>query len=137
MNQKRGFTLIEVVVALSILGVGLMVIIELFAGGLRLGRASQEYTKATQYARTKMEELALKPSAIEGIEEGEFDETYRWKVETKRVDLFPFEKETDFKPPVDLLQIRVDVIWKSGLKERSMSVESFRSIKMETDEKKS
>lgn len=137
IRRKQGFTLIEIVVALAILGAGLMVIIELFAGGLRLGRASVEYTKASQHAKVKMEELTLKPPAIEGVEEGEFDETYRWKVETKRVDLLPFEKETDFKPPVELLHIRVEVIWKSGLKERSMSVESYRSIKMETDEKKS
>jgi hypothetical protein len=127
----------EVVVSLAILGVGLMVIIELFAGGLRLGRASGEYTQATQYARMKMEELALKPPAAEGIEEGEFDGTYRWKMETKRVDLLPFEKDIDFKPPVDLFHVKVDVIWKSGLKERSMSVESYRSIRVETDEKKS
>lgn len=137
MKRKRGFTLIEVVVALAILGVGLMVIMELFAGGLRLGRTSQEYTKATQHARTKMEEIALKPLTFEGIEEGEFDETYRWKIETRRVDLLTFEKETDFKPPIDLLHIKLEVIWKSGLKERSMSVESYRSIKMEIDEKKS
>lgn len=30
--RQRGFTLIEIVVALAILGVGLIVIIELFAG---------------------------------------------------------------------------------------------------------
>src|SRR4030043_28770 len=83
----RGFTLIEVVIALAILGVGLMVIIELFSGGLRLGRVSAEYTKAVNYARTKIEELALKPPAEEGVEEGEFNETYRWKIETKRIDL--------------------------------------------------
>lgn len=136
MERKQGFTLIEVVIGLAILGVGLMVVIELFAGGLRLGRASKEYTKATQYARVKMGELTLKPPSIEGVEEGEFDETYRWKMETKRVDLLPLEKDTDFKPPVDLLHIKVDVIWKSGLKERSVGVESYRSIKLETDEKK-
>jgi prepilin-type N-terminal cleavage/methylation domain-containing protein len=137
MDQKRGFTLIEVVISLAILGAGLMVIIELFAGGLRVGRASGEYTQATQYARMKMGELALKPPAAEGVEEGEFDESYRWKAETRRVDLLPFEKDIDFKPPVELFHIKLDVIWKSGLKERSMSVESYRSIRMETDEKKS
>jgi len=83
-KRGQGFTLIEVVVALAILGVGLMVIIELFAGGLRLGRASEEYTKAVNYSRMKLEELALKPLAEEGVEEGEFNETYRWKIETNR-----------------------------------------------------
>jgi general secretion pathway protein I len=136
-NIKNGFTLIEVVVGLAILGVGLMVIIELFAGGLRLGRVSEEYTKAVNYSRMKLEELALKPPAEEGVEEGEFNETYRWKIETKRIDLLPFERDTDFKPPVEFFHVKIDVIWKSGLKERSVGLESYRTIKLKSDEKKS
>lgn len=125
------------VVALAILGVGLMVIIELFAGGLRLGRVSEEYTKAVNYSRMKLEELALKPPSEEGVEEGEFNETYRWKIETKRIDLLPFERDTDFKPPVEFFHVKIDVIWKSGLKERSVGLESYRTIKLKSDEKKS
>ena len=60
--KNKGFTLIEVLVAVAILGVGLTVLIELFSGGLRLGRASEEYTKAVNYARMKMEEIAVKPT---------------------------------------------------------------------------
>lgn len=135
--KRKGFTLIEVVVGLAILGVGLMVIIELFAGGLRLGRVSEEYTKAVNYSRMKLEELALKPPAEEGVEEGEFNETYRWKIETKRIDLLPFERDTDFKPPVEFFHVKIDVIWKSGLKERSVGLESYRTIRLKSDEKKS
>jgi prepilin-type N-terminal cleavage/methylation domain-containing protein len=50
-KRFQGFTLIEVVVALTVLGVGLIVIIELFSGGLRLGRMAEEYTQAVSYAR--------------------------------------------------------------------------------------
>lgn len=50
-TSRAGFTLIEVVVALAILSVGLTVIIELFAGGLRLARTSEEYTKAVKIGR--------------------------------------------------------------------------------------
>lgn len=134
---RKGFILIEVVVGLAILGVGLMVIIELFSGGLRLGRVSEEYTKAVNYGRIKLEELTLKPSAEEGVEEGEFNETYRWKVETKRMELLPFERDLNFKPPVECFHIRIHVIWKSGLKERSIDLESYRTIKLETEEKRS
>ena len=65
--DKNGFTLIEVVIALAILGIGLTVIMELFSGGLRLGRVSEEYTKAMNYASLKMEEIATQKT----IEEGE------------------------------------------------------------------
>jgi len=136
-SRSRGFTLIEVVVALAILGVGLTMIIELFSGGLRLARASMEYTKAVNYARTKMEEIAVKSVVQEGTEEGESDDkAFRWQVAVKKVDLLSIDKSMDYKPPIELYQVKIDVFWKSGSKERSTSVESLKAIKPEEEEKK-
>ena len=136
-KRNKGFTLIEVVVALAILGVGLTVIIELFSGGLRVGRTSIEYTKAVNYARVKMEEIAMKPVVGEGTEEGESeDKTFRWQLGVKKVDLLSIDKSVDYKPPIELFQIKIDVFWRSGSKERSTSVESFRAIKPDDSEKK-
>ena len=137
-NRNKGFTLIEVVVAFAILGVGLTVIIELFSGGLRLARASMEYTKAVNYARIKMEEFTAKPAVEEGTEEGESDDkTFRWQVAVKKVDLLSIDKSVDYKPPIELYQVKIDVFWKSGSKERSTTVESLKAIKPEEGEKKS
>jgi len=131
-----GFTLIEVMVAFAILSVGLTVIIELFAGGLRLARVSEEYTTAVNYGRIKMEEIAVSPKMEEGSEEGKFDETFHWQVGVKKVDVLPIEKRPEFKVPVELFQIQVKVIWKSGSRERSASVETYKTIRVE-DEKES
>jgi len=127
----------EVVVALAILGIGLTVIIELFSGGLRLGRASVEYTKAVNYGRTKLEEVVLKDTMEEGSEEGEFDETYRWQMGVKKVDVLYLEEKTDYKPPAELYQIQVNIIWKSGLKERSTRIETYKTVQLKDEEKKS
>ncbi len=135
--STTGFTLIEVVVAMAILGIGMTVILELFSGSLRLLRTSGEYTKAVNYARVKMEEITVKPTMNEGIEEGEFDGAYRWQVDVKRVDILPARIETDFKPPVELFQVKLIVLWKSGTKERSTVLETYRTIKLEEEEKKS
>jgi general secretion pathway protein I len=134
--RNRGFTLIEVVVATAILGIGLTVIIELFSGGLRLARTSMEYTRAVNYARMKLEEIAVKKTMGEGSEEGKFDETYRWQVGVKKVDILPTESQTDYKPPTELFQVKVQVIWKSGSQERSALFESYRAIRSEDEEKK-
>jgi general secretion pathway protein I len=129
-----GFTLLEVVVAMAILGIGLTVILELFSGGLRLARTSVEYTQAVNYARMKMEEMRVKQTIEEGSEEGELDGTFRWQVETKRVDILPAQTGTDYKPPVDLFRVKVNVLWKSGTKERSTSLETYRVIKLQQEE---
>ena len=119
----------EVVVALALLGVGLIVIIELFSGGLRVGRVSGEYTQAVGYARVKMEDIALAREIKEGMEEGEFDKNFRWHLEVKRVDLLTGEPPVDITLPVDLYQIKLQVIWRSGSQERSAAIESMKVIK--------
>jgi len=130
-KKAPGFTLIEVVVAMAILSIGLVVIIELFGGGLRLGRVSEEYTKAAGYARIKMEEISLDKSLAEGVYQGEFDSNYRWQVEVKRVDLIPPGKDITYRPSVALYRVRIDVLWRSGLKDRVASIESYRLLKEE------
>jgi hypothetical protein len=82
-----------------------------------------------------MEEIAVKPKMVEGSEEGKFDETFRWQVGVKKVDLLPIEKKPDLKLPVEFFQIQIKVIWKSGSKERSTSVESYRTIRVEEEKK--
>ncbi len=133
----KGFTLLEVVIAMAILGMGLAVIMELFSGGFRLGRTSEEYTKAANYARIKLEEIGSQQNITEGTEEGEFDDVFRWKVSMKKIDILPIEKDPNFKPPVELFQVKVSVLWKSGSKERSASIESYKMSKSGGDEKKS
>jgi general secretion pathway protein I len=128
-SREKGFTLIEVVIALAILGIGLTAIIELFSGGLRLGRISQEDTKAMNFASLKMEEVVTQGAIEAGEGEGEFDAIFRWRTGIEKVDILPYDKGTEFKPPVDFYRIRVNVLWKSGAKERSASLESYRVVK--------
>ena len=129
--------MIEVVVAMAILGVGLIVIIELFSGGLRLGRASEEYSRAVSFARMKMEEVSLKEYLEEGNEAGEFDKDYRWQVAVKKMDILPLGKPPDFQPLVELYQVKVNILWKSGSKERFAGVETYKTIQAEAPSVKS
>jgi general secretion pathway protein I len=129
--RNRGFTLIEIVVAMAILGVGLIVVIELFSGGLRLGRASEDYTKAVGLARLKMEEFTLRESLEEGNEAGDFDRDFRWQVGVKKVDILPAEKLPEFRPPVELYQIKVNILWGSGSREKSAGIETYKTVEVE------
>jgi len=87
------------------------------------------------YARMKMEEIAVKEKMEEGSEEGKIDDTFHWKVETKQVNILPVEDKTDFKPPAVIFQVKIDILWKSGSKERSTRIESYKTIKRYDEEK--
>ncbi len=136
-RPDQGFTLIEIVVALAILGIGLTVIIELFSGGLRLGRTSEDYTKAIGYGRMKMEEIISKQTVEEGSDEGDFDKTFRWQVDIRKVDLLPADKDPDLKLPINLFRVKVNILWKLGSRERSTSLETYKTSKSEDSEQKS
>ncbi|HXX35063.1 MAG TPA: hypothetical protein VEM15_11385, partial [Thermodesulfobacteriota bacterium] len=89
------------------------------------------------FARMKLEEIISQQRIEEGTDEGEYDDTFRWQVSAKKMGLLPMEKDSDFKPPVELFQVKVDILWKSGSKEKSATIESYKVNKPGDDEKKS
>jgi general secretion pathway protein I len=127
-----GFTLLEVVVALAILGLGLVAVIQIFSGGLRLARATEEYSQAVHLAQAKLEEWRMAESLSEGEEEGEFNPRYRWWVGIRKVEVLPMEKK-EIQAPVELYQIQLKVRWETGGTEKAATFESFRLMKYRED----
>jgi general secretion pathway protein I len=72
--NARGFTLLEVLVALAILGVAVVASIQGFASGLRLLKLSGDHQEATLLADEKMREVVV---PVEGREEGTEDR-FQW-----------------------------------------------------------
>jgi type IV pilus modification protein PilV len=61
MNRERGMTLVEVLVALVVLGVALLAMAPLFSGAVRTNASSNQLTSANTLAREKLEELSGYP----------------------------------------------------------------------------
>jgi|WetSurMetagenome_2_1015567.scaffolds.fasta_scaffold07411_2 general secretion pathway protein I len=123
----KGFTLMEIMVAVAILGIALTVIMELFAGGLRLGKKSQEYSRAVFYGRQLLEELCLKKEFPGLVEEGIFTGSeYRWRYEVAPVFLVDNDKEKKF--PLNIFKITVFVFWLSGDKEKNLVFETIKTV---------
>lgn len=57
-KKISAFSLVEVVLALGIVGIGVLVIIGLVPVGLRAGRASQDQTRSTQIAQDILNSIA-------------------------------------------------------------------------------
>lgn len=95
-NGARGFTLLEVTVALAILALGLVAIVDINTSATRLHEASQHITLATLLARSKLIDLEDKLnqdgfSDFDKEIDGTFDEEkhpeMRWKAEILKPDL--------------------------------------------------
>jgi len=95
MNRRcrRGFTLLEVMVAIAILGLGLTIILSSQAGLFASAKRGQSLTVATNLARCKMSEIEVQLLKLgyqqtdqtdEGSccgEEGELGYHCTWKIE--------------------------------------------------------
>ncbi|OPX41367.1 MAG: hypothetical protein B1H13_02455 [Desulfobacteraceae bacterium 4484_190.3] len=104
----NGFTLIETLVAMAILSISLVVILQLFSGGLKSSRLSDNYTRAIFHAREKMEEIFLNDNFTDGATEGEFSD--------------------------GIFNIKVDVRWQEGSKEKHFEISTLRIAEKVTDD---
>lgn len=60
-RRQSGFTLLEVIVASAILGLGLLAIVKVFPYGIEVSRRAEDVTKATMLAQTLFEGLKMDP----------------------------------------------------------------------------
>jgi len=127
----KGFTLMETLVAMMILSVALVVILQLFSGGLKAGKLSENYTRAIFHAREKMEEILLAEELASEVLEGEFDDDFRWKAEIVYIE--PSEEEKT-KMPLDTFNIRVEVLWNEGEREKHFEISTLKIAEKRKEE---
>ncbi|OGY47429.1 MAG: hypothetical protein A3J65_04755 [Candidatus Buchananbacteria bacterium RIFCSPHIGHO2_02_FULL_45_11b] len=136
MNKKRGVTIIEAAIAISILLVGLLAVSEFFPLGLRIISDAQSLTVATNIALSKMEELRLLGygeisagliEAKQNVSDNPASYLYRYQRQTAvslvDSDLAPADSD------VGLKKITINVYWHSliGSKEKSIEIYSLFS----------
>ena len=80
-----GFTLLEVIVAMTIVGIGVVTLLEIFSMGLRLGSRSSDATEAMTYSQQAMDEILLRRKIDEGAQQGSFDANTQWKLQIEPV----------------------------------------------------
>lgn len=100
--SSRGFTLLEVLVALAILGVAVVASIQGFAQGLRLLKLAGDHQDAMLLADQKVREVV---APEEGREEGT-EERFQW---TRTIEKVPTPELSDLTRPNPWTLYRVDV----------------------------
>jgi general secretion pathway protein I len=103
---QRGFTLLEVVVALAILGLAVVAAIQGFAQGLRLLKLSGDHQRAMLLADQKVREVLIPEEQQDQGDEGDF----HWERVTQVVeapDLVPVGSPPRWR----VFEIIVRVVW--------------------------
>jgi len=84
---KKGFTFLEIMIALAILSIALIAALRAQSQSIRTASEMAEKVKLINMSRMKMTEIEMYGFPDTGEEEGEFEDYpgYRWKVEVNPV----------------------------------------------------
>ncbi|MGA2261882.1 MAG: type II secretion system protein [Acidobacteriota bacterium] len=90
MKRESGFTLLEVLVALTVLAVGVALTLSLISGSLGHIRKVRGQSRLIEHAQAVME-LALLDDSINGAAtlNGDFEDGTRWSVQISEVEMPP------------------------------------------------
>ena len=125
VRRKSGFTLLEVMLAITIMGIVVVLVLNLFSGALRNQRKGMEYMQASLLARTKMDEILLATDLDSGEREGLFEEpydNYLWHCKVSPVDILTIlgdvDEELDEMELVPkMFDVEMRVTWQKGSKQ--------------------
>ena len=130
-RSQSGFTLLEVLLAVVILGVSLTTILLQFQTALHAGSIAQERTNAVIYAKEKLEALKIEDELSESSQSGTFENGYEWETE---VSLYEYEEE-DQEEDIsyedlrhEKYKLRATVKWNSGINKRQVELITLKTI---------
>lgn len=132
-RRGRGFTLVEILVALVVLGIVGGALLELFHGSLRNVALSADYTRAALLARSKLAELEAREQFGTTGEAGVFDERFRWHL--RAADYVAPDGSTPPSASVRPVQVALSIVWDDGVQERRYSVETLLLARATGDER--
>ncbi|MEK6732795.1 MAG: prepilin-type N-terminal cleavage/methylation domain-containing protein, partial [Candidatus Omnitrophota bacterium] len=102
MNNKGGFSLLELIIAIAVLAVGLVGVLQIFPIGLRASQAAGMMTKAAFLAQNKIEDVnlagfdaitELPPKIPLSGKEGDFE----WNIKIDDVNLEGVENSSEMR----------------------------------------
>ena len=127
LNPRRGgFTLLEVLVAIAILGIAVTVVLQLFSANLRAISVSGDYVSAATKAEAKMREILSDDKLSEKSSSETTDDGYR--IDVSVTDAL---KERTDNLQVRILEIDLTVHWTRGTKERSLAMKTMKLVNKE------
>jgi prepilin-type N-terminal cleavage/methylation domain-containing protein len=126
-DEASGFTLLEVVIAMAIVGLGVVTLLQLFSMGLRLGARSSAHTEANSYARQVMDEVLARRILEDGTERGSAEANRRWTLQIQPVR--QPDQTLALSNAWELKEISLDVVVMDGGRERHVELRTLRLVK--------
>jgi len=119
-----GFTLLETLVALSVLAISLGITYQVFSTALRGAELANDYAQASMYADSHIAEISKKVHLLIGQTEGVYNQRYRWHLEVQALDAQ--SPKQIISAGVKRYQVVLNVFWEGTKGPRSIRAMTFR-----------
>jgi len=124
LSNEKGFTLLEIIVALTILATAILALVSMFSGGLNLASQSDRYLNGVFLAQQKFSQLELedfKSEALEGVFENQ--DVYRWQLE-----VLPYDSALNNEDArINIQKISLRVFWEDKGLEKEVRLISLKT----------
>jgi general secretion pathway protein I len=129
--QNSGFTLLEVLIAVAILGTAIVVLLLQFSVALRAGSITQNVTVAVLHAREKIEELKMERELSESANSGTFADGYEWETQVipYRHETIPEDEQLYENLKVETYQLSSVVKWKDGERTKQVLLTTLKTVR--------
>ena len=130
-RSQSGFTLLEVLLAVVIMGVSLTTILLQFQTALHAGSISQERTNAVIYAKEKLESLKIEDELSESSQSGTFENGYEWETEVSLYEYAEEDQEEDISYEDlrhETYKLRAAIKWNSGINKRQVELITLKTV---------
>ena len=128
--KQRGYTLIEVLVAFSVLALALTLLLGTLSGATRQVRWSADAGRAALHAQSLIAQAGVGEALVPGSRQGELDAgRYRWRLEVEPwldPELPPAPLSDPFGEQMMALQLTVE--WGEGGPQQRLQVRSLRLV---------
>jgi prepilin-type N-terminal cleavage/methylation domain-containing protein len=121
--SNKGFTLLEILVALAILATAVTIIFQLFSAGLRNVAVSEDVVSAAVRAEAKMREVLSNEELTENSWTETTTDGYTFAVNITEA----LQEKTD-SLPVQVLQVDLAITWTKNSKERSLRLKTYKTV---------
>jgi general secretion pathway protein I len=112
-HKQQGFSLLEILIAFSILALSLGILLKIFSAGVNTAMVAENYTAAVQLSESLMAKTGIETPLQMGLSNGLDNNRYHWWVE-----ISPFTLNADqtqsFALTAELFKVKVTVNWADG-----------------------
>ena len=81
-----------------------------------------------------MGEILLSKEVSAGETEGEFSDSFRWKCQIELIENVEEEEANEEKMPFNMFNVKVDIVWDVGGKEKRFQVSTIKIVEKKKDE---